>query len=630
MKARTWAVLLCLGSLWLAACGDKETKDGLNKSEVEKATATKGSFHDWDSLELRNGLVRVQVVPQLGGRAMGFEFDGQPLLYANPKLLGKLPGKEAGEHHAWMPGTSTGESPATEPAPSTAPADSGGRAGEQPPAVTAPQPAAADGAVKDVPGGGVEPDQGNQPKAEAGQPAPAVGEAAPPEKPASEGDKAVGDKPMPDAGEVAPDGAKQDGLEGFRYIPSPQAKDYTNYGGQLTWPAPQSHWSKTWPPPQELDLGTYTHKIEQPDGDQVEITVQSPPDKDLGVQLSRKLSLLRASTVLRITETLKNVGDKTRVWSIADLSQHPGALTPGETFTKDAQIYLPLNAESKHHLGFAALLGPQTSDQFTPEDHVLRVDYLGQERMVGADSYAGWMAYADKRHEIVFVKLAYLKPERTYPDQNLTCTVYTAPSENESYLQMAMRSPLDELSPGEESTFTVWYGAAHCPLPLVAASRAGVVNTPLKAEKMEEGVHLTGIFGTFYTGHVQVLFYNLAGEVLARTDAVGVSPLQPVRLDTVAKLPDGAVRAAVVITNDRNADVDTLSDCGISETKPAEKPAITAEKPKEGEQPAAAATGGKPAEGEPAVSGENPREPMPSTGEVPAKPGESPAADGKL
>ena len=611
---RRWSAgLLCLALVGLTGCGDEENSEGLRDTETKETAATQSQFNNWESIELQNGLVRVVVVPSLGGRAMVYDFAGQNLLYVNPKYLGTLPGGEAGNRHTWAPGTSTGQTGTPEPAASEQLSDEGQPAGEQPPAIAVPN-----SATVDVPGGDEQPAVAN-PTATA------------------ESDTAVADQgsaPMAEAETVSPDQPADPGSVPVRYLPSPTTGEYTNYGGEVVWPGPRSHWTKAWPPPAGLDLGDYTNEIQREDGDTVRLVLTSPDDTDLGVQLTKTLMLYRASTVMRVKSVLKNTGERTRTWSQSDVSQHPGALAAGERFSRDTQLLIPLNPESKHHLGYRALLGSPVNNQYFPENGQLRVEYLGEETWCGADTYSGWVAYVDRRHDLVMAKIAYLRPEKTYPDQNLTVTAYTSPADSESYLQATIRSPLVDLAPGEEDTFNVWYGVCRCPAPYVYANRAGVVSVPLTAEKLADSVRFTGVFGSFYTGHAQLAFYNEQGETLARTEPIAVSPMEPYKLDTIAHLPDGAVRAALIIRNHRRADVDVLSDTGVAELQPnlrspeplaAESPnqaqpgvpdvkpnGVTAEPAPRTTMPDASETGQQPP-AEPNPTGQESPEPKPAT-----------------
>ncbi|MCY3021822.1 MAG: DUF4380 domain-containing protein [Planctomycetota bacterium] len=55
------------------------------------AEARQSSYRGWRTLELRNGLVDLQVVPDIGGRIVQLTLDGFEYLWVNEQLAGKLP-----------------------------------------------------------------------------------------------------------------------------------------------------------------------------------------------------------------------------------------------------------------------------------------------------------------------------------------------------------------------------------------------------------------------------------------------------------------------------------------------------------------------------------------------------------
>jgi len=57
---------------------------------TKDATATQVTFQGWRALQLRNGLVTVTVVPDLGGRIMEYNLGDHPFLWTNPAEYGKL------------------------------------------------------------------------------------------------------------------------------------------------------------------------------------------------------------------------------------------------------------------------------------------------------------------------------------------------------------------------------------------------------------------------------------------------------------------------------------------------------------------------------------------------------------
>ena len=55
------------------------------------ASANKSTYRGWESLAITNGLIEVQIVPQIGGRVIQFKLGDFEFLWVNPQLAGKPP-----------------------------------------------------------------------------------------------------------------------------------------------------------------------------------------------------------------------------------------------------------------------------------------------------------------------------------------------------------------------------------------------------------------------------------------------------------------------------------------------------------------------------------------------------------
>ena len=566
MNARRTLAALLMSAAWLAGCGDNN-KDNTPPKEAAVAQAAKAAWHDWQTVELSNGLVSMHLVPQLGGRAMGYAIGGRDLLYANPSRLGHVPGEAVVDHGP--------AAPAAKAAPDAAPA------------APATPPAAKPAVVSQS--GGVK----------------LAADTTPPPTP-----------PTP-PGKEQPAAAQEPEDSPLRYLPTTVAKDYVNYGGDVVWPVPQSLWTKGWPPPTALDQGTWGVKIDTEKGDQAVVTLTSPTDDELGLQLGRTVTLYRSSTVVRSSATLKNTGQTKRLWALQDLSQHPGSVTEGESFSKTLQAYQPLGGGKAYKMGFAALLGNLAGPEFKPTERLLTVSYLGTETLVGSDTTAGWQVYADSGHNLVLARFTTPDPQAHYPDGGVSATVYTAPSKLASYIGLSLRSGLASLDPNATLSFDVCYAAATCPAPIVSATPVGVVSTPLTAESTGHTVTFSGIFGVFYYGTVQLVLRDKSGAELARTAPLSATPNEVLRLDTASDLPAGAVSVGLVVLSRDRVQVGELANCAIAEAKakPAEELAAKAKPADTSNQPSASATdqtGGQPAAAPPTA-------PMAQSSEVPAQ-----------
>jgi hypothetical protein len=62
-----------------------------SEASAGKAATDDSTYRDWKSLALRNGLIELQVVPEIGGRIIQFRLGGKEFLWVNPQLAGQLP-----------------------------------------------------------------------------------------------------------------------------------------------------------------------------------------------------------------------------------------------------------------------------------------------------------------------------------------------------------------------------------------------------------------------------------------------------------------------------------------------------------------------------------------------------------
>ena len=89
-----------------------------------------------------------------------------------------------------------------------------------------------------------------------------------------------------------------------------------SFGGDKTWPAPQSAWN--WPPPVAFDAAAHTARVEADSS----ITLLSPTDPRSGLRATRRITLDPAAPVMRIDTNYEKIsGDPVPVaiWVIAQL-----------------------------------------------------------------------------------------------------------------------------------------------------------------------------------------------------------------------------------------------------------------------------------------------------------------------
>jgi len=74
----------------LCSCSGDDKGGGTTSKKAQQVIAIEEGFYQWDSLTFRSAFARIDVVPDLGGKIMGYELSGYQLLWHDPKGEGKL------------------------------------------------------------------------------------------------------------------------------------------------------------------------------------------------------------------------------------------------------------------------------------------------------------------------------------------------------------------------------------------------------------------------------------------------------------------------------------------------------------------------------------------------------------
>jgi hypothetical protein len=133
--------------------------------------------------------------------------------------------------------------------------------------------------------------------------------------------------------------------------PDPNSSDWLNFGGEKTWPAPQSDWQtivgRPWPPPAGFDSSQYAAKVVND-----EIILISKVDAHYGIQVVRRITIDPAQPVMAVTtEYHKMSGNpvKVGIWIIAQV--------------RDPQrVYVLLPPDSRGLAGLRQLTGATPKD----------------------------------------------------------------------------------------------------------------------------------------------------------------------------------------------------------------------------------------------------------------------------
>jgi len=179
-----------------------------------------------------------------------------------------------------------------------------------------------------------------------------------------------------------------------------------------------------------------------------EARLTSVKDAATGVQLIREFKLDKESSLLRCTQTIKNVSTETKQYSHWS-----------RTFASPFTVCLiPLNPKSRFPLGYI-LYGPGPVMNYRPKEHpnikirdgFLEISGTPPQPKFGIDSYAGWLGYIT-RDNLLFVKRFPVYPKRVYGEMaGFTISIWYF---KEKMCELEPIGPMETLKPGESASFT--------------------------------------------------------------------------------------------------------------------------------------------------------------------------------
>ncbi|MFQ6099306.1 MAG: DUF4380 domain-containing protein [Armatimonadota bacterium] len=339
-----------------------------------------------------------------------------------------------------------------------------------------------------------------------------------------------------------------------------QERTWHNFGGYKVWPAPQDRWHGP-PDPlgSQLDGGRWQADVGPSAPTAASFKLTSPADKAVtGLQVTREVTLHAGTTRVTVKETFTNVTDEPITWSIWDVTQVPGAVDKRHKFSDKARVYFPLNPQSKFANGFREIVeggGRQWMPDIAPG--IMGVAYAMQQGKIGADSVAGWIAYVDELHEYAYVKRFAVEKGRKYPDEGSTVEVWC--SGDLPYMEVEVLSPLTQIEPGNSFSRTIEWYACRCGGPIVACTDVGVVQQPLKIDRGPDKTELSGRFGVFLPGTVEITFQDAKEREISVARSLSVSPDKVLELKQVVTVPEDAHRVVLQVVNEAGTPVGILA-----------------------------------------------------------------------
>ncbi|HVN53283.1 MAG TPA: hypothetical protein VMT46_03050 [Anaerolineaceae bacterium] len=335
---------------------------------------------------------------------------------------------------------------------------------------------------------------------------------------------------------------------------------WKNYGGDKTWPSPQG-WENEdqWPGPPDpiLDSGRYSYEAGMEAGC-AWVRMVSPAGSSTGIQITRQLTLLPASTRVQAGLSFTNISHRRVRWSIWDVVQLDSSRRrPEGRLEADPSCVVTarLNPHSRFPRGFTVMFGEENNPQWTtdPECSLFIGKNLWEIGKVGLDSPGGWVAFSNPSAGFAFSERFSYDPSAGYPDQGATVEFWTVGKgrvANLDYegsdiylMETEVLSPFYPFEPGETRTTSIEWGACACTGMVSDVTPAGCVAEPLRVEPVVGGkIRLRGSFGVFDRGELWLSWKDAAGGTVESSSLGPVDPLHPVLLDAAAQVqaPPGA------------------------------------------------------------------------------------------
>ena len=357
---------------------------------------------------------------------------------------------------------------------------------------------------------------------------------------------------------------------------------WKNYGGGKTWPAPQG-WDRPdqWhgPPDPVLDTGPYTLEILDSSAAAASIRMTSQPDPRTGVQISRQVTLHAGGGGVNLHLEMTNVSDQVRTWSIWDIVQVDATSRDpegAESHSEQAWLYIPTNPESVFDRGYNVMFGDDDNPEWQAEvrPNLLGAQYLYRLGKIGVDSPAGWIAFVNQATDYAFCQCFTYFPGEDYPDDGASVECWTTGHGeivggldfgklNLFHVEAEILGPLRTMAPGESQSLEIDWYVARCPGPIVNVTPAGCAHQPLNAESIDAGIRLTGVFGLFHLGNVQLVWLDGDERTLATETLALVNPLNVLRVDCVRRPPPGARVAQLLLCDAQGQPISPLDHCCI-------------------------------------------------------------------
>ncbi|MBS1850548.1 MAG: DUF4380 domain-containing protein [Acidobacteria bacterium] len=343
----------------------------------------------------------------------------------------------------------------------------------------------------------------------------------------------------------------------------PGTGEWKNYGGSKVWVGPQG-WSceSEWPgPPDEVfDSGRYSYEVSK-NTSCASIELRSAHDEYSGVTLSRRLEIRPGTSIVRLRHRMENTSRRRVRWAIWQVTQVDAA--------DGLDIFIPAT-------GFRKTFGnePYLGMAHDEKSGWVHLKYHNRVAKFAVGANQGWMAALNHCRKVVLAETFPLTPGAAYPDgaptalwvsgegtfslHGDTVDMSGIASGCDPHVETEIMGPLIELDPGEITELaTEWRLAAIESQTILSVNPCGAIARPLSITKGPQQ-RLTGIFGVFYEGQIQLVMFDRRSKVVSILPLGDVSPLRPLILNEPIARPMDAVRCSLWLLDQKNQRLGTI------------------------------------------------------------------------
>jgi hypothetical protein len=215
----------------------------------------------------------------------------------------------------------------------------------------------------------------------------------------------------------------------------PSVHEWENFGGDKSWPSPQSQWAKItgrdWPPPAAFD--SMPDKAEV---DGVALVMTSRVDPHFGIRVRRRIELEPSSPVMRITTTYEKLKGEALKVGIGVITQ-----------LRDPQrAFMKLNPQSHFVQGYDHLMFGAPHDVKVADGMVSLVRGHDLESQIGTDG--GSLLWMDGDYALRIESPRV--PGATYADHGCNTIIFTS-KDPFAYVELETFGPLETLHVGDHT-----------------------------------------------------------------------------------------------------------------------------------------------------------------------------------